>query len=201
MWPAHLDTRINELEEQVKRLEATLAEARHDVQSLADLLKRKDEAIQRLADRVLGQSEALTRKAEKGRDWFADVLEFHRAFGVLISPVPRIPPWDVRQLRFNLENEEWRELMEGEELGCIPDIADAIVDLIYVLIGRAVCYGVDLRPLWDAVHRANMSKLGPDGKPIRREDGKVIKPEGWKPPDISALIVEQMEKGEGEGLK
>lgn len=124
-------------------------------------------------------------------DWQKDVVEFHEAFGVLISGIPTIPEEKVQRLRETLEKEEHRELIESNEKRDLCGIADAIVDLIYVLIGRAVSYGIDLRPIWDAVQAANMAKLGPDGKPIRRADGKVIKPDGWKPPDIQALLMEQ----------
>ena len=69
----------------------------------------------------------------------------------------------------------------------MADVADGIADLIYVLLGRAIAYGIDLRPVWDEVQRANMSKEG-GGK---RADGKILKPPGWRAPDINGVIARQ----------
>jgi predicted HAD superfamily Cof-like phosphohydrolase len=69
----------------------------------------------------------------------------------------------------------------------VPEVADAIADLIYVLLGTAVTYGIDIGPIWDAVHAANMAKSG--GR--QREDGKWEKPAGWRPPDIDGLLRQQ----------
>ena len=71
----------------------------------------------------------------------------------------------------------------------LADIADGIVDAIYVLLGTAVCYGIDIQPIWDIVHEANMKKTG-GGKRI---DGKVLKPHGWVPPDVKREILRQLE--------
>jgi hypothetical protein len=66
-------------------------------------------------------------------------------------------------------------------------VADGIVDAIYVLIGAAITYGIDIRPVWQAVHAANMAKEGG----ATREDGKVQKPPGWQPPDIAGILAAQ----------
>jgi predicted HAD superfamily Cof-like phosphohydrolase len=70
-------------------------------------------------------------------------------------------------------------------------MADAIGDLKYVADGAAVCMGLDMEPVELAIHTANMAKLGPDGKPVVRSDGKCLKPEGWQPPDIASIIFAQ----------
>ena len=67
------------------------------------------------------------------------------------------------------------------------EIADGICDSIYVLLGAALELGINITPLWDEVQRTNMAK---EGGAIR-EDGKILKPEGWKPPVISRLLKEQ----------
>jgi predicted HAD superfamily Cof-like phosphohydrolase len=121
------------------------------------------------------------------QDWYSDVMEFHKAFNCHIGTSPSFPPNDIRELRDKLEDEETRELDDADAFDNLPEVADAITDLIYVLIGRAISYGIDLRPIWDEVHKSNMNKLG-GGK---RADGKHLKPEGWKPPDIENLLKAQ----------
>lgn len=80
---------------------------------------------------------------------------------------------------------------ELKELDCATtpeEHLDALIDLIYVTIGAGIALGHDMQGAWDEIHSTNMAKLGPDGKPIIREDGKVIKPEGWKGPQLTPFI-------------
>ena len=70
-------------------------------------------------------------------------------------------------------------------------IADALADIVYVIYGTALTYGIDLDSVLREVHRSNMSKLGGDGKPLLRGDGKVIKSERYFPPDISSVLSTQ----------
>lgn len=121
------------------------------------------------------------------RDWFQDVYEFHRKFGCRISTTPTIMPPDVADLRENLEQEEFDEILAAVEARDLPGIADGVVDLIYVLLGRLVSYGIDPRPIWNAVHAANMAKEGG----ATRGDGKILKPAGWVAPDVAGLIERQ----------
>ena len=82
-----------------------------------------------------------------------------------------------------------RELLPAMEAGDMPEIADAMADSIYVIVGAALEYGIPLDRVWAAVQRANMAKVDPaTGKVRKRHDGKVLKPEGWTPPDISAAL-------------
>ena len=120
-------------------------------------------------------------------DWFQDVLEFHKAMGHYIGNTPQFPDFLVIELRHALEQEEFSELCSAVINRDIVGVADGIADLIYVLIGRAISFGIDLRPVFAAVHKANMAKV--DG-PIRA-DGKKLKPEGWKPPDIAGILAKQ----------
>ena len=122
-------------------------------------------------------------------DWFKDVLEFHKKFGVSILRRPRCTREEVRSLRARLIQEEHDELTTAMAEGNIPGIADGCVDLVYVVLGTAMSYGIDLRPVWDAVHKANMLKEG-GGK---RSDGKILKPKGWVAPDIRKAMKGQKE--------
>lgn len=122
------------------------------------------------------------------RDWFEDVLEFHRKFRPnLIGDTPKNPPRDTREFRIGIIAEEITETFSAMQNEDLPGVADGIVDSIYVLIGAAVTYGIDLRPVWDEVHRANMAK---DGGALR-DDQKVAKPPGWVPPDVAGVLGKQ----------
>lgn len=122
------------------------------------------------------------------RDWVEDVLDFHRAFCPdLIGTTPAFPPVATCHLRFHLMIEEWNELVRAHDDEDLSGVAREIVDLIYVLIGKAVTYGIDLRPVWTEVQKANMAKAGGD----RRADGKVTKPPGWEPPDVAGVLAVQ----------
>lgn len=123
------------------------------------------------------------------------VLEFHRTFGHPIQHAPGAITSGRYGLRLNLIDEEHSELFEAWSDGHFAGMVDALADLVYVCYGMAIEMGVDLDEVIEEVHRANMAKLGPDGKPIYREDGKVIKPEGWQPPDIIGIINMQKERG------
>lgn len=118
----------------------------------------------------------------------AQVLEFHVAFDVPVLPAPRIPHEDRRKLRFRILKEEFEEYVAAENDDDLTEIADALGDMAYIIAGTALEYGIPLDRVLDAIHASNMAKLGPDGKPIKRDDGKVIKPEGWRPPDIAAIL-------------
>ena len=75
--------------------------------------------------------------------------------------------------------------------GNITEIADGIADLIYVLLGTAIEYGININPIWDEVQRTNMLKEGGGIRP----DGKILKPEGWLSPDIAGILKQQGWKG------
>lgn len=121
-------------------------------------------------------------------NWYKDVKDFHIAFGQRVGQLPAFPE-DIneRELRINLLEEEFKEYLDAEETLDIVGIADALADIIYIACGTAVSYGIPLDEVFAEVHRSNMAKLV-DGKPIYREDGKVMKPEGWKPPDIKKIL-------------
>lgn len=192
------------------------------------------------------------------KDLYADVKAFHDACDIFSPDILVQPPRDRQDLRHNLISEEViRELFPAMARSDLPEIADAMADSLYVIVGTALEYGVKLpayplpslhnpHPLserafiahehliakevqekllpairqcdienlhdfidssifailsaaqdyeipldrvWDAVQAANMAKVDADtGKVIRRADGKILKPEGWTPPDIAAIL-------------
>ena len=91
-------------------------------------------------------------------------------------------------LRVALLEEEVSEFVAASGNGDLIGIADALADIVYVIYGTAVTYGIDLDSVLREVHRANMSKLASDGRPVLRDDGKVLKSERYFPPDIASVL-------------
>ena len=120
--------------------------------------------------------------------FYTDVRDFHEAFGQRVGEKPELPDEDERKLRVKLLREEFREYLDGESFNDLVEVADALADIIYIACGTAVSYGIPLDDVFAEVHRSNMAKLV-DGKVIRREDGKVQKPEGWTAPDLSLIHI------------
>lgn len=135
------------------------------------------------------------------------VLEFHERLGVtgdLSKPGDQTN--DIKRLRASLVAEEFFEFLEAlgyfsgeirdaflEEMSRaptktdLPELADAMADLDYVVEGTRIAFGIDGDPIAEEVHRANMTKLGGP----RRDDGKILKPDGWTPPDIDGVLKSQ----------
>jgi len=118
---------------------------------------------------------------------FQDVKEFQTAVGQHVGQAPEFPDGPERALRMRLLEEEMKEYEQGEYKNDLENIAKELADIIYIVCGTAVSYGIPLDKVFDAVHASNMAKLI-DGKPIRRDDGKILKPEGWTPPDIKKVL-------------
>lgn len=105
-----------------------------------------------------------------------------------VKTKPEIPKLEIQRLNMHLIKEEWEELQDAVEVCDLVEMADAMADLIYVIVGMAVTHGIPLEEVFAEVHRTNMAKF-PEGKVLRRaSDGKVMKPEGWRPPDIKYII-------------
>ena len=104
------------------------------------------------------------------------VEEFMTTFGQEVKIKAEWPNEDVCDLRVDLISEEFDELREAiyTKEGTLVDVADALTDLLVVIYGAGHAFGIDLDSCFAEVHRSNMSKLGEDGKPIYREDGKVL---------------------------
>jgi len=107
-----------------------------------------------------------------------------------IGVKPHVPPvLPVRKLRHDLISEELLELITAEANNDIVEVADALGDLLYVVLGTCVSYGIDIAPVFEEIHRSNMSKLI-DG--TFREDGKYLKGPSYSPAQIAPIIFEQM---------
>lgn len=124
---------------------------------------------------------------EEHPNMYEDVKDFHKKFGAHIEQTPTIPPPEVCKLRRTLIREEYKELRQALETKDLPEIAKESMDLVYVIMGTLVSYGINADEIWEEVQRTNMLKVGG----ANREDGKVLKPEGWQPPDIVNLLKKQ----------
>lgn len=116
------------------------------------------------------------------------VREFHQAYGHPIADEPGVPEKELRKLRERLIEEEYYEVLSASLSEDPIELAKELADLIYVIHGAALVWGIPLDEVFAAVHNSNMSKLGPDGKPILREDGKVLKGPDYREPDIGAIV-------------
>ena len=119
---------------------------------------------------------------------FNKVWHFMYSFGQEVLTKPTLPNDDLAELRVDLIQEEVDELQEALAAKDIVEIADALTDILYVTYGAGHAFGIDLDTCFTEVHRSNMSKLGIDGKPIYREDGKVLKGRGYTPPQLAKII-------------
>lgn len=150
------------------------------------------------------------------------VAEFHAAFGHPIETAPTVPSLDQRLLRVKLLAEELVEFATAagvvltiEQRPLQPpamghyetavsvrearnaevdliECADGLTDLRYLVDGGNLIFGFDGDALLAEVHRSNMSKLGADGKPVRREDGKTLKGPNYSPPDIAGVLMQSL---------
>lgn len=124
---------------------------------------------------------------------FEAVLEFHEKFNVAINSEMTDK---LRELRVKLMDEELdevsKELMYDDPDVDLPfskkHLTKELADLLYVTIGTAVTFGLPLEEVFYEVHKSNMSKLGEDGKPIMRSDGKILKGPFYKEPDLDKFF-------------
>lgn len=124
------------------------------------------------------------------------VREFHRAAGAHVSDEATLHvPRGVRDLRLRLISEELDEFRAALESDDLIGAADAIVDLLYVVYGAAVTFGIPIEEVFAEVHRANLAKLAWPGGRAERDDGKVVKPEAWKPPDVEGVLSAHRKRG------
>ena len=123
------------------------------------------------------------------------VKQFNTTYKVETSETPRLPN-DMEATRLhNLILEELMELNDALDAGDIVEVADALADIIYVTAQQAVTLGFPVEALLREVQRSNMSKLGIDGLPIIREDGKVLKGPRFSPPNITKVLTEAWYEG------
>ena len=121
-------------------------------------------------------------------NWCQDLVDFYREVMLdSVPPKPTLADSHHKELGKTLISEETRELFDAMDADDMAEIADGIVDSIWVLLALATVYGIDINPLWDEVYEANMRKKGGE----LRGDGKRLKPDGWIPPRIEELLRRQ----------
>lgn len=119
------------------------------------------------------------------------VTEFHEAFGLGLNKKPTVTIGEDRKLlRFNLMKEENEEYFEAVKNNDLVETADALGDMLYILCGTIIEHGMQhkIDEVFNEIQKSNMSKLGEDGKPIYREDGKVMKGPNYFKPNIKAIL-------------
>ena len=118
------------------------------------------------------------------------VKEFHEKFLQDMNTTPELLSIEESRLRFKLMDEENVEYLDAAKDEDIVEILDACADQLYILCGTILKHGLQdmIIPAFDLVHANNMAKLGPDGKPIFREDGKIIKPENFQKVELKTLF-------------
>ena len=121
----------------------------------------------------------------------ADVELFHKSFGLGVSKTLVADLGKSKNLlRFNLMDEENKEYLEAAKNNDIVEVADALGDMLYILCGTILEHGMQykIEETFNEIQRSNMSKLGADGKPIYREDGKVLKGPNYSKPNIESVL-------------
>jgi|TARA_B110000211_G_C14092033_1_gene559704 predicted HAD superfamily Cof-like phosphohydrolase len=119
------------------------------------------------------------------------VHKFHTAFGLGIENNPTAA-LDAKKnlLRYELMREENEEYLEAANNKDLVEVADALGDMLYILCGTIIEHGMQdkIEEVFNEIQRSNMSKLGADGKPIYREDGKVLKGPNYFKPNIKEIL-------------
>ncbi|MFI8378720.1 hypothetical protein [Leeuwenhoekiella sp. NPDC079379] len=121
----------------------------------------------------------------------AAVHEFHSAFGLGINEEPKADLGEPKNmLRYNLMKEENEEYLEAARANDLTEVADALGDMLYILCGTILEHGMQhkIEEVFNEIQRSNMSKLGANGKPIYREDGKVLKGPNYFKPNIKEIL-------------
>ena len=119
---------------------------------------------------------------------FEKVGDFMEAFGQEVLCIPTMPDFNLAALRLDLIEEEVQELRDGLGKQSMLEIADALTDILYVVYGAGHSFGIDLDDCFHEVHRSNMTKLGEDGRPMYRDDGKVMKGPNYEEPDLDQFV-------------
>jgi predicted HAD superfamily Cof-like phosphohydrolase len=131
-----------------------------------------------------------TRRYKKHQDTLALVRDFHKAFEQDAPNTIDITNPALNELRVNLIQEELNELKEALDTNDVVEVLDALTDLQYVLDGAYISFGLGAykEVAFEEVHSSNMSKLGNDGKPVKREDGKAMKGPNYREPDLKKVL-------------
>lgn len=125
------------------------------------------------------------------KDKISAVKEFHTSFGLGYSETMKADLGESKNmLRFNLMDEENKEYLEAAQDDDMVEVADALGDMLYILCGTIIEHGMQhkIEEVFNEIQRSNMSKLGANGKPIYREDGKVLKGPNYFKPSIKEIL-------------
>lgn len=119
-----------------------------------------------------------------------DNLAFQEAFGQPVATTPTLIDKEYAALRYELMKEENEEYLEAVQNDDLVEIADALGDELYILCGTIINHGMHhiIEKLYAEIHRSNMSKLDANGKPIFREDGKVLKGTSYSKPNLKPIV-------------
>lgn len=115
------------------------------------------------------------------------VKQFHETFEIHDNKIPTLVDAKTAELRIKLIQEEFDELKEAIANDDLVKVADGLADILYVVYGAAVSYGIDMEPVFNEVHRSNMSKVGGH----KREDGKWVKPATYSKACLEPIIQKQ----------
>ncbi|MGJ8658708.1 hypothetical protein [Cellulophaga fucicola] len=116
---------------------------------------------------------------------------FHKSFGAGVSQELKADLGEQKNLlRFNLMDEENKEYLEAANNNDMVEVADALGDMLYILCGTILEHGMQykIEEVFNEIQRSNMSKLGADGKPVYREDGKILKGPNYFKPSIASIL-------------
>ena len=118
------------------------------------------------------------------------VEDFHNTFGETNGTEPQLLDDDIYTMRYRLMEEENKEYLHGCWNKDVVEVADALGDMLYILCGTILKHGLQhkIEEVFNEIQRSNMSKLGADGKAIRRGDGKILKGPNYSPPDIKSIL-------------
>ncbi|SDL43554.1 Predicted phosphohydrolase, Cof family, HAD superfamily [Salinimicrobium catena] len=119
------------------------------------------------------------------------VKAFHTAFGLGIKDEPTADLGkEKNRLRFELMKEENEEYLQAADNNDLVEVADALGDMLYILCGTILEHGMQhkIEEVFEEIQRSNMSKLGADGNPVYREDGKVLKGPDYFPPELAGIL-------------
>ena len=119
------------------------------------------------------------------------VEKFHKAYELLINNSPTIDiDRELIKLRFNLMKEENEEYLNAAREGDLVEVGDALGDMLYILCGTIISHGFQdkIEAIFNEIQRSNMSKLDEKGKPIYREDGKVMKGPNYFKPNLKKIL-------------
>ena len=156
-----------------------------DRENITPLLLRKEEQLKKLQLHEI-KGRKMTPQHEGTN--FELAGDFMEAFGQQVRDEPLWPDFSTRELRLELIREEYTELEDAIDQKDMVAVADALTDLLYVIYGAGHAFGIDLDACYQEVHSSNMSKLDENGRPIKRDDGKVLKGPNFFDPDLSYIL-------------